>query len=186
MSDPRPPARSTIALHWLVAAGICCMLALGFYVSGLPRGQAKTDWIQIHKSVGMIVLAFAALRVLWRFIAPFRENAISTFERTVARAAQWTMIAATLVAPLSGIARSISYARPVSVFGTPVIPQLLAEKNETLNEAAGAVHEVAAWTLVVLVALHVAGALKHAFVDRDDTLARMSFGRGRPTEAAPR
>lgn len=180
------PARSTIALHWLVAGGVVFMLALGFYVSGLPRGQGKTDWVQIHKSFGMIVFLVIAMRILWRAATPFPEGPTAGWERVAARVAQWGLIAATLVAPLSGVVRSISYARPVQVFGVPVIPQLLAEKNEALNEIAGAIHDVAAWTLVVLIAVHAAGALKHAFVDRDDTLARMLPRRSQGTETAPR
>lgn len=186
MSDTRAPARSTIALHWLVAAGIVFMLALGFYVSSLPRGQMKTDWVQIHKSFGMIVFALAALRVAWRFVAPFRGSAVARWERAAARAAQWALLAATLVAPISGVVRSVSYARPVSVFGVLVIPQLLVEKNEALNEVAGGLHEAAAWAIVVLLLLHAAGALKHVLVDRDDTLARMLPRRGGSGEAASR
>lgn len=185
MALPRPAA-STIALHWAAAAGVIAALALGFHASGLPQGASKTAAVQIHKSVGMIVLAIALARLVWRFRVGFVHGAAAGWERLAARLTQAALLFATVAAPVSGIVRSISYARPVAVFGTPVIPQLLAGKNEALNEAAGAVHDVLAWTVASLVALHAAAAFKHHFVDRDDTLRRMGPRRRERQGSVPR
>lgn len=186
MPAPQRPAPSTIALHWLVAAGVCAMLAFGFFVSSLSRGPEKTEWVQLHKSCGMIVLGLALARIVWRLVASFPRRGTPRLEAITARAAHALLLAATLVAPLSGVLKSISYARPVQVFGLPMIPQLLAEKNEAQNDTASALHVAAAWTLVALIAIHVAAALRHHLVDRDDTLLRMLPGRDRTPESAGR
>lgn len=186
MTSSQRPASSTIALHWLVAAGVGAMLAFGFFVSSLPRGPVKTEWVQLHKSCGMIVLCVVLARAAWRLFVRFPRGGPAGWEALAARAAHALLLAATIVAPLSGVLKSISYARPVQVFGLPVIPQLLADKNEALNEAASTLHVAAAWTLVALIALHVAAALKHHLVDRDDTLLRMLPWRDRTPEAAGR
>lgn len=177
MTPPRPAAPSrlptaTVALHWLVAIGIVFMLAFGFWISGQPRGPGKTELVQVHKSFGMIVFAFAVCRVVWRFRVGFPESHGIGWEARAARASHLLLLAATIVMPLSGIVRSLAYARPVQVFGAPVIPQLLTEKNEAVNEIAGAIHSATAWLLLILVAVHIAGAAKRHFVDRDGTLAR--------------
>lgn len=180
------PARSSVALHWLVAAGVVGMLAFGYFISTLPRGPGKTEFVQLHKSFGMLVFAAALARVAWRMRAGFPPPRGTHWERVAARASHWALIALTLAMPLSGLVRSLAYTRPVSVFGAPVIPQLLAEKNEALNEAAGAIHDGCALALTILTLLHVAAALKHHLVDRDDTLTRMGPSGGGPLgERAP-
>lgn len=174
------PAKSSIVLHWLVALGIVGMLTFGYWISTLPRGPGKTDFVQLHKSFGMIVFALAVARIAWRARVGFPAPSGTGWERRAAHLSHWLLLSLTIAMPLSGIVRSLSYARPVSVFGAPVIPQLLAEKNEALNDFAGAVHDACAFALAVLVLLHVAAAAKHHFVDRDDTLRRMGPAGQRP------
>ncbi|WP_020180214.1 cytochrome b [Methylopila sp. M107] len=173
MTAPKRPALSSILLHWTVAVGVAGMLAFGYWISTLPKGPGKTDYVQLHKSFGMIVLILASARVLWRLRVGFPAPIGRAWERGAARASHGLLIALTLVLPLSGVVRSLTYARPVAVFGLPVIPQMLAEKNVRLNEIAGAVHDACALALAMLIVLHVAVAAKHHFVDRDDTLKRM-------------
>lgn len=176
----------SIALHWLVALGVGAMLAFGYWISTLPRGSEKTDFVQLHKSFGMIVFAAALARLVWRARTGFPEARGAVWERRLAGLSHRLLIALTILMPLTGIVRSLAYARPVSVFGFPVIPQLIAEKNEALNELAGSLHDGCALTLAVLVALHAAAAIKHHVVDRDDTLTRMlPVGRSSSPERRP-
>lgn len=167
--------RTAAALHWLVAIGVFGMLAFGYWISTLPRGPAKTDFVQLHKSFGLIVLALAAARIAWRVHAGFPEPIGRPWERRAARLAHLALMALTLALPLSGIVRSLAYARPVELFGLTIVPRLIAKKHEALNEFAGAVHDACALTIVALVALHIAAAAKHRFIDGDDALARVGL-----------
>lgn len=58
--------RVAIALHWLLAALIIAMLALGWYMGGLPKGPERAGLFNLHKSVGTVVLLLVAFRLLWR------------------------------------------------------------------------------------------------------------------------
>lgn len=171
--------RPAAALHWLVALGVIVMLAFGYWISILPRGQGKTGYVQLHKSLGMIVFAIALVRIGWRARVGFPEPIGLGWERRTARLAHLALMALTIALPLSGIVRSLAYARPVQVFGLPVIPQLFAEKHEALNELAGRVHNACALALFLLVAMHVAAAAKHHFIDRNDALARVGLPKHR-------
>lgn len=180
------PAPSSVVLHWLVAFGVVGMLTFGYWIATLPKGPGKTEFVQLHKSFGMIVFMIAIVRIAWRARFGFPEAHGGTWERRAAHAAHWALLALTIAMPLSGVVRSLSYARPIAVFGLPVIPQLIAEKNEALNELAGSVHDACALALVAIILLHVLAALKHHCVDHDDTLRRMGPARReRLTEPSP-
>lgn len=119
---------STIVLHWLVAAGLVAMLTLGTILSRTPSGPDKTALIQFHKSLGIVVLAVALVRVArrWRdgHLPPVGRP--PRWEMRLARAVQSALLALSMLMPLAGIATSITYARPVRLFGLPFAPQLLA------------------------------------------------------------
>ena len=179
---PARLSRATRLLHWAVALGIVGMLGYGFWLQTLPGGAGKTGSVQLHKSFGMLVFATALARLLWRLREGFPAAVHRRpFERGAARALHVFLIAATLAMPLTGIGRSLAYARPVSVFGWPVIPRLFAEKQETLYAVCAGIHDWLALALAAAIGLHAAAALKHHLVDRDDTLRRMlpSAGGGR-------
>lgn len=176
MMAPAPwPGRLSLGLHWGIGAGVLGLLAFGFWLQTVKGGPDKTALVQIHKSVGVIVFAAALVRVVWRmregFPAPAGPHA--PWERRGAILLHVFLIAATLLMPLSGILRSLAYARPVSVFGWPVIPKLFEAKHETLYAVASNLHDGLALALSAALALHVAAALKHHWIDRDATLTRI-------------
>ena len=168
-------SRVTIALHWLVTLGILGMLGLGLYSSELPRGPQKVDMIQIHKSCGVILFFILLARLLWRLKEGWPPAVVflPAWEARLSRGVQWFLLVAPFVMVASGIAKSITYARPVQVFGLPFIPQLLDEKNVALNDALGVVHVTFAILIAMAIALHTAGALRHHVLKRDKILVRM-------------
>ncbi|MEQ1709925.1 MAG: cytochrome b [Hyphomicrobium sp.] len=168
-------SRTTIVLHWLSAFGIILMIGIGLYVGAMPRGPAKVAMIQTHKSVGVIVLVVLLARIGWRLREgwPMAATRLSDGEARLARVVHWFLLVAPIAMIASGIVRSLAYARSVDVFGVTVIPRLMTEKNEALNEAAGAVHDMLALILIAVIAAHVVGALRHHFIKRDPTLWRM-------------
>lgn len=176
---------ATVVLHWAVAVGVIGVMTFGFWLSTLPSEPAKGPYVQMHKSCGMILFAVILARFAWRARAGFVALPVlrAGWERKTARVAQGLLLVASVVMPLSGIVRSLAYARPIDVFGAPFIPQLFAVKHEALSAVASAIHDCTAWVLVALIALHVCGAAKHHLVDRDDTLRRMT--RVSPSKTLP-
>jgi cytochrome b561 len=179
MSDTSSFSRTTRILHWAVAAALFGMISLGLWVASLPSGPLKTSWVQTHKSFGMLTAALLILRLGWRMREGWpRHPAASRIEDLLARGTQTALLLLTLLMPLTGIMASITYARPIAVFGFPVIPKLLEEKHETWNAVAGTAHACIAYAIIALVALHIAGALRHHFILGDATLDRMMGRRG--------
>ena len=172
---PHAFARMSIALHWLVAAGIIGMLAFGMVIGAMESGREKTEAIQVHKSFGLIVGLLALTRLVWRAREGFPQPVpgLPRWERLAARRAHELLLVLTVLMPVTGILKSVTYARPIQVFGMPFIPQLMAEKNVPLNEVVSTAHVVAGYLLAALVLLHAAAALKHHVIDRDGTLSRI-------------
>lgn len=171
----------SIALHWLIA-----LLVIGNLIGGLtheywtdsadPAMKATGAQIMaIHKSIGLTVLVLTLVRIAWRLGHPWLPlpDHMTRFERVLARATHYGFYALLLLLPLSGWAMVSAGRRagPVSWFGAFSVPKLPTGGLD--HELFEQVHGVLGWTAVALVALHVAGALKHQYFDRDEVLARM-------------
>ncbi len=169
-----PDAYGLIAksFHWVVALLIIGLLCLGFYMEGL-QGPDRGQFYGIHKSFGLMVLMLIVCRFVWRqYTGVPRDNpAHPKWERTLADIVHYALYAAAFLMPLSGWGMSSAGGHPVMFFGLPVPP--LVSPDKVLGAYFSAMHSVLAWTIITLVSLHVLGALKHHFIDRDDTLRRM-------------
>lgn len=167
---------ATIVLHWVVAVGMVGMLLYGLQLWLTPSGPAKVALIPLHKSfgiaVGLLALLRVALRIYEGFPTPISEN-VTSYERLLAYRVHVVLLIMTLVLPLSGIAKSITYARPVAAFGFNIIPQLLDKKNEFWHSVASLTHNIAAVLLTVLLFVHTGATIFHHFVRRDGILSRM-------------
>jgi len=176
-----PPAarwgRGVIALHWLSAAGLALVFALGLAATATDIDAArKFDLYQTHKALGWLTLLLLAARLAVRAV-----RAAPPPMATWSRATRWSsgvvhaaLYGLLLAIPLIGWLR-VSTAIvpiPVSLFGWATIPNI-APTNGELSDVLASAHAFAAWTLAGLAALHVAAALKHQLVDRDAILARM-------------
>jgi cytochrome b561 len=177
--EPRPAGWSapTIALHWLSAALILVLLGLGLFMThaGIGAGQ-RFDLYQLHKSLGFLSLALLLLRLCARFAkaSPQLPAAMPEWERRLAGLTHVTFYLLLLVAALSGwlLVSAAILAIPTRFFGLFVIPNLVGA-NAKLQADMTFLHYVVSRLIIALVALHVAAALKHHFVDRDDILRRM-------------
>lgn len=174
--------------HWSIALLILAAIGLGLYANSLPRGsqealQAIFQTFSIHKTIGVAVLILAALRILWTLTQtqpqPLHPNRV--LENFLAGVVHWGMWAGMVIMPLSGwllhSAAPGGFSRILWPLGQrlPMIPE-----DGALAERFAAFHETGWLVLAGLVALHVAGALKHALIDRDGTLSRMA---GNPAKA---
>ncbi|WP_343671726.1 cytochrome b [Paraburkholderia heleia] len=166
-------AGSTIGLHWLIAFGIIGLLALGLYMVGLPKGlPLKATLINLHKSIGLTVFLLVLLRIMARAAhKPPPMPPMRAWQRAAARTTQGLLYVAMVAMPLTGYLGS-SFNRYGTRFWGIALPKW-GWDDAALRERFFGLHEAIAWVLIALIVLHVAGALKHQWVDRDNLLARM-------------
>lgn len=164
-----------IALHWLIAVTIFGLFGLGLWMVDLTY---YSSWYRtapdLHRSIGVIVVSLMVLRLLWRLANP-KVEPIAThknWERKLAHLTHGLMYLLMLLLAVSGYMITTAKGQPLNVFDWFSIPAISFD-IEYQEDIAGDLHEIFAWSLIGLAALHIVGALKHHFVDRDNTLKRM-------------
>lgn len=163
--------RVAIAFHWTVATLIVANLLLGFLHEGLFDG-----WIWLHKTIGLTVLALSLARLAWRLghRPPPLPRDVPTWQRRLAHAAHWGLYALMVTMPLSGWVFTSANAKPrPTTFGLFSVPPLPIAQDEALNAGVRDLHGLLGWTMLALIALHIAGALKHQLLDGVPILRRM-------------
>jgi cytochrome b561 len=166
-----------IALHWLLALMIVTSLCVGTYMADLPFSPTRLKLFNWHKWAGITILALSALRLLWRLgHRPPADPPMPAWQRTAAHATHWGLYALFFAVPLVGWAYSSAAGFPIVLYGVLPLPDFVSP-DKALSEAIKPWHGRLAWLLAALVAMHVAAALKHHFVDRDGLLLRMRPGR---------
>ena len=174
-----------IVLHWLIAALVLTNLYLGWRMGRLT-GMAQFATFQLHKSVGISVLALSLLRLAWRLShrpPPYPADQ-ARWERAAATTVHWTFYALMIAMPLTGwiIVSASPLNIPTLLFKTIPFPHIAAihdlamPARKAIEDRVGLTHVVLAYGFAALIVLHVAAALKHQFVDRDHELARMMPG----------
>ncbi len=161
------------SLHWTMAVLIIALLAIGTSMVFLPKGDLRGEIVDLHKQLGVAVLALAVIRLAWRAAkgAPALPAATPALERLAAQAGHAGLYLLMFAMPLSGLVMSQAGGHPVHLLGL-TLPDLVA-KNHDLHELTEGMHEVLAWATGVLVGLHAAAALRHHLVLKDDVLRRM-------------
>jgi len=169
--------RTAIALHWLIAVAVIVQFCWGWWMQGVPKQPAgmRADAFNLHKSVGMTILMLMSVRLLWRWgHPPPAFPAMPKWQAALAHVVHATLYAVLLLHPLSGYLGSVFSGYPVKLFGMTL--PAWGHNDPALKNFFSASHFVTSWVLLAAVTLHVAGALKHALVDRDGLLARMGVG----------
>ncbi|SAL14538.1 cytochrome B561 [Caballeronia terrestris] len=162
-----------IVLHWLIALCIIAMLGIGLYMVGLPKGLPfKATVINFHKSLGLTVFLLVLIRIMVRMAyggPPLPP--MQTWQRAAASTTQALLYVCMVGMPLTGYLGS-SFNKYGTRFWGIDLPKWGWEDAQ-LRHLFFTAHEVIAWTMIVLIALHFAGAMKHQFIDRDGLLRRM-------------
>lgn len=159
--------------HWVSALIVIGMLAVGFYFNDLPRGDEKSYWLKLHIGVGGLIFVFLWFRVLWRVFskspAPVeQQKALHIISQLV----HWVLLISILVMAISGPMLIWTRGADINVFGWFSIPTPIGEMHD-LHELMEEVHEVVAKVLFVTLSIHVAAAIKHQFISKNQVLARM-------------
>lgn len=174
-----------IALHWLIAIMVIGQLAGGFYMHNLPREQAelKFQLYQLHKSFGVSVLVLTLVRVGWRLThkPPALPEKMAGWEKFLARGAHLGFYVLLIAMPLVGwaIVSSSPLADSIQtyLFGVIHWPHLPffegVEDRKGLSHDFEELHEYLAFAMIGLIGLHVAAAVKHQIIDRDEVLSHM-------------
>ena len=162
-----------IAMHWLLALMIIGSLSLGLYMADLPFSPARLKLYNWHKWAGVTILVLSALRLLWRLThRPPADLPMPAWQQRAARGAHLALYGFFFAVPLAGWAYSSAAGFPVVWFGVLPLPDFVPV-DRALSESLKPLHRWLAYALGAVVMLHVAGALKHHFIDRDGLLRRM-------------
>lgn len=180
MTIPEVWSRTARLFHWLIAALILVQATIGLTMVQLPR-RPDIIWVYtLHKSIGLTILLLAVLRLGFRLLQhrPPRLP-LPGWQDGLARATHVALYVLLFAIPVSGwLFDSASSLRPLYWWWWLKLPNLV-EANRHLADIFQLWHESLFWVLVAVTVLHVAGALKHHFMDRDATLRRMLPAAGR-------
>jgi cytochrome b561 len=192
MAEVRPiiPAEvaytpTAIALHWIVLLLIASGFALGLWMVDLPVAPRTLRVYAYHKWIGVTVFLLTLVRLAWRLAHPVPPPAMPRWQQRAATASHALLYALPLAIPLSGWLYSSATGVQVVYLGLFALPDLVA-KDKALAAVLKTVHQALNFTLLALVLVHAAAALRHHFIDRDAVLRRMlPFGPRRDRESAP-
>jgi cytochrome b561 len=168
---------AAIALHWLMAALISALVALGIYMVRLPDvgfDIKKIALILIHKEIGIVVLALAAARLAWRQLNPLPRlvETLPEWQKVTAIFVHLCFYALMVTLPVTGWVMSSASGIPVSLLGLFTLPDFVPH-SETLFGWLRQVHDWLGYGMAMLICLHAGAALRHHFLLRDQTLRKM-------------
>lgn len=165
----------SVGIHWLMAMAVIGMFALGIWMRQLSYYD---PWYQdgptIHKSMGVLLFILLLARIGWRSIniRPNDDPILKKWERTTAHLTHFAMYGLMLMLMTAGYLISTADGREIAVFNWFSVPATL-QGIENQEDIAGEIHEILAWTLILLAGVHALAALKHHFINRDSTLLKM-------------
>jgi cytochrome b561 len=182
-------------LHWLIAIGIFSMFALGWFMADLPKDSPKqmaydildlgiytwnlseevsprTFYFNLHKSIGITIFALILVRILWRFThkPPTLLSSYKAMERKLASGAHHLLYLLMVALPLSGVLMAINSKYGIKWFGMDFLG---GADNKPMRELFKEMHEIIGIIILLVIILHILGALKHKFIDKDETMSRM-------------
>jgi len=170
---PRGYTRTAVLLHWLIAVLVLSGFTIGANMVDLHMSPEKLRLFSYHKWIGITVLGLALVRSVWRLTHPAPpDEPMPHWQAVLAHGAHGLLYGLLLVVPMLGWLYSSATGYPVVYLKLWQLPDLVP-KSDALARVLVAAHTWLAWTLFWIVLLHVAGAFKHHFMDRDATLRRM-------------
>ena len=168
-------SRVAVWFHWTTAALIIANLLLGFFHEDFGR-EARATAMFVHKATGITVLLLSIARLGWRFrvTPPTFDPLLRPWEVILARSVHWLFYILMIIIPLSGWLLSSSSGRATNFWGMFEIPPLPIGQGDDLHDFFEEAHELLGFGMVGLIALHVAGALKHHVQGHRHLIGRMA------------
>jgi len=165
----------SILFHWLSALSIFGLFALGYYMVDLTYYH---QWYKtapaLHKSIGLVFFIVMIARVIWRYlqVSPKQLDSHSSLEKKAGKMIHTLLYLLIFTIMITGYLISTADGRAIEVFELITIPAFGAI-IENQEDVAGLAHKWLAYFLIILSVLHALAALKHHFIDKDNTLNRM-------------
>jgi cytochrome b561 len=161
-------------LHWLVVLLLVAQFAVAWTMPPIRRGTSPDGLIGLHLSIGALILLVVVVRAVWRLThrAPPEPDDLPAWQRFAARATHGLLYGILLALPVLGWANASSRGWSVGLFGALPLPKIMPTGSE-LGHVLGDIHGTLATILLYVVGLHVAAALYHAIVRRDQILQRI-------------
>lgn len=165
----------TKLLHWIIAFSIFALVWLGWWMVGLSYYDS---WyhksLNLHRVLGLAVLALAVLMLLWQWFSPppALPASLAPLQKTAAHIVHGLLFVLMIVVPVTGYLISTSAGQSIPVYGLFEVP-VVVRVDEQTRDWVIALHYYAAYGIGLLALGHAAAALKHQFIDRDGVLARM-------------
>lgn len=161
------------SFHWIIVLLVVAQYATKW----LPDGFASLSEKQLnawHLAIGPTILLLMLLRLAWRLThyIPAPPSDLPPSLQVVSRATHWLFYAILLVLPVLGWVAASGFGVQVTLLRLIPLPALIAS-DKSLAESVGSVHGALAWVLLVVIALHVSGALYHALVKQDGVIGRI-------------
>ena len=170
------PAYGSVAktLHWVIFFLVAAQFVVAWSMPPIKRGVVPETFINLHMSLGVLILLVVVARLLWRLGHPVggASEGGPAWLAAAARLTHVTFYVLLIVLPILGWAAASARDWDVRPFELASLPRLLPPRNR-LGFLAGDVHTFLSYTLLALVGLHVAAALYHHLVARDGVLQRM-------------
>lgn len=161
--------------HWLIAL----LVGAQFYLVWAPdfitiSDTIKTQYVLLHKSFGISILVLSTLFILWRTvnIRPLLPASQSFWKQILAKIVHYSLFILLLAMPILGYLMSVADGRAVRFFGLFELPNLVST-NPKMADFYFQTHSTLGYVFLALIGLHVAAALHHHFILKDDVLKRM-------------
>jgi cytochrome b561 len=189
--------KTAIVLHWLIGIAILAMFGLGWYMSELPKDAPKamafdlfdlgiynwqlteevsprTFYFNLHKSIGVTLLGLIVLRIIWRIThrPPALLDSLSAAEKKLATAGHHALYLLMILVPVTGVLMALYSKYGLKWFCTDLFAGL---DNPAMRDTFKEAHEFLGVVMLVVIIVHVLGAIKHKLIDKDGTMDRMSL-----------
>ncbi|MEQ1662422.1 MAG: cytochrome b [Thiobacillus sp.] len=176
--EPVRYTRPAVVMHWLVALLIFMAFPLGVYMHDLPLSPDKLKLYSYHKWLGISTLLLVAVRLAWRLThtPPALSERVAGWQRRASAIAHGALYGLMIAIPLSGWLMSSAKGFQTVWFGVLPLPDLVS-KDRALGDLLATVHQTLNFSLLGLIVVHIAAALKHHFIERQPFLQRMGWAR---------
>ena len=161
-------------VHWGSLLLVATSYAAVWSSHLVASGERAVLLVQLHRSVGVTILALTLFRLAWRWSAqiPALPAELPLVQKLAARATEYALYALLLAQPVLGILHTNARGRRVEFFFIGQLPPIVGP-DRVLAKQAMTAHEVVGYLLLALIAMHAAAALFHHFIRRDDVLNAM-------------
>ena len=165
------------ALHWLTAALVLTMIPIGIVMANVDLGSTGDRLYDLHRSFGAVLLPIVVIRLIYRIAnpPPPLPGDIPAIQQLAAHMTHWALYLLLIVQSLVGWVATSAYRAPIKVFWLFELPPIWPV-DQPFSERAFALHRWIGFALAALICAHIAAALFHHFVRRDQVLLRMVRG----------